>query len=375
MRRLVYVVVAVVAGCGGSLSSTPTAATRDPLAQPEAALAVETLPGELAGPWPAPVVRGASGWLIPWHDADGVHTRLVGDDGARDDRFVGGGTLIGAAATDDGYAVAVADGVVARVHFLAGASDRVVTAPLDGQPALGAASDGRQLLLASTRGGEVAIEDPRPLDATLLLVAPDGARSLALGRVAAAPTLSGDAAGFIVGGTLLVDGEGRLSAAPGHQVRDARVFRRPLVAGTLPTRDSIALDGNGWLDVDGLVGFAERAADGARLEVVRADGRALVEVGADLTPGLTRALPPTSRGDGGQSWLAAARAGRVLWASTIENDPVFAILDAAGMRADSGVIRIRNASSRSTVTSAGPAAVLFMWTEGRTSVHYAVQSW
>jgi len=66
-----------------------------------------------------------------------------------------------------------------------------------------------------------------------------------------------------------------LSPAPGHQVRDARIFRKPIAAGTEPTSDIISLDGDGWLTVDGLVGWAGRDTDVARLEVVTADGRAL----------------------------------------------------------------------------------------------------
>jgi hypothetical protein len=158
-------------------------------------------------------------------------------------------------------------------------------------------------------------------------------------------------------------------------VRDARVFRKPIAAGTLPTSDTISLDGGAWLAVDGLVGWAGRDDAVARLEVVTANGRALVEVGDDLTLRSQRALPATTRGDGGQSWIAAVAGSHVVWGATVENDPVFAILDASAMRADGGVVRIRNATSRTTIVSPGAAGVLFAWTEDRGNVRYAVNPW
>jgi hypothetical protein len=321
------------------------------------------------------VVRLANGWAIPWQDSGAIHVRFVGEDGTRADRTIERGTFVGAAATSDGYAIVVAADALLRVHFIAGPGvddrDDLVTAPLDGKPVLAAASDGTRVLLATTRGGEFAVEDPRPIDATLMLVARDGARAIDLGRVAAAPTLWGDSDGFVVAGTLTVDADGRVAPAPGRQVREARLFRAPIPAGTQPTSDRITVDGSSWLDVDGLVGWAARD----RFEVVRPDGRALVEVGADLTPRRSRALPSTTRGDAGQSWVAAAAAGRVVWAATRENDPVFAILDTADMLADSPVIRIAQPSSRTTVVSPGVAGVLFAWTEGVQSVRFAFEPW
>jgi hypothetical protein len=355
--------------------------SNDPFAGPEVAVAAETVPGTVSGPWPLPVVRGAGAWLIPWQDAAGVHARLVRDDGGRDDRFVDRGALVGAAATDDGFAVAVAVDGTARVHFVAGDRDDVVTVTLDGNAAPGAASDGQRVLFATTRGGEIAIEDPRPLDASLWLVTRDGgARAVPLGRVAAAPAPWGDARGFIVSGTLLVDGYGAIAAAPGRQVRDARVFRKPIASGTQPTSDTISLDGDGWMTLDGLVGFAAREGAGARLEVVSADaGRALVEVGDDLTPRTRLTLPTTARGDGGQAWVAAASARRVVFAATVDDDPVFVMLDAHDARADSGVIRVHDVRSRSTLVSAGVDTVLLVWVEaqndGRPEVRYAVEPW
>jgi len=371
-------VVAIVAGCGGAGQRGPasTAGDGDPLAQPEAPLAVETLPGKLAVAWPLPLARGAGGWLLPFSDGVEVHTRFVGDDGARDDRFVDRGALVGAAALADGFAVVVADAGALRVHFLGSdGADQVVTAPLDGDAVPAVASDGTRVLVAATQGGEIAVDGPRPLTATLALVDRDGARALDLGNVLGAPTPWGDARGFIVAGTLLLDGDGVIAPAPGRQVRDARVFRKPIAAGTLPTSDTISLDGGAWLAVDGLVGWAGRDADGVRLELVTPDGRALAEVGDDLTPRTQRALPSTTRGDGGQSWIAAAAGDRVVWAATVENDPVFAILDATGMQPESGVLRIRNATSRTPIVSPGAASVLFAWTEANGAVRYAVQSW
>ena len=369
--------VAIVAGCGGAgQRPASTADSVDPLALAETPLLVETLPGQLAGAWPAPYVRGAHGWLLPFSDGSEVHARLVGDDGGRGDRFVDRGTLVGAAALDDGFAVAVASDGEARLHFLGSdGSALIVHAPLDGKPVPGLASDGVRVLVAATQGGEIAVEQPRPLTATLALVARDGARAIDLGSVAAAPTPWGDAHGFIVAGALLVDGSGKTAPAPGRQVRDARVFRKPIAAGTLPTSDTISLGADSWLSVDGLVGWAGRADDVARLEVVTSSGRALVEVGDDLTPRSQRALPATTRGDGQQSWIAAVSGSHVVWAATVENDPVFAILDASAMRADGGVVRIRGATSRTTIVSPGASGLLLAWTEDGGTVRYAVTAW
>lgn len=342
---------------------------------PEAAPAVETLPGALDGAWPITPARVADGWVLPWRDDAGVHVRRVLDDGARDDRFVDGGALVGVAPLSTGFAVVVTDRVELRAHFVAADGERVVRLPLDGNPAPSVASDGARLLVAVTRGGEIAIEQPLPLTATLLLVDGDGARAIDLGAVAAIPSLTGDARGFVVGGTRLVDGAGALVPAPGRQIRDARLFRQSIAAGTLPTSDRVTLDGSAWLDAGGLVGFAARDGGVVRLEVVTDGGRALREVGDDLTPLATWPLPSTTRGDGGQSWLAAAAAGRALWAATVENDPVFAILQEPRMRADRAVIRIRAATSRTIVASAGPSGVLLTWIEGRSTVRYAVVAW
>ena len=128
-------VVAIVAGCGQRRAARRRRrqASDDPLTLPETPIAAETLPGTLDGAWPLPVARGAHGWLLPFSDGGAVHARLVGDDGARDDCFVDSGTLVGAAALADGFAVVVAADGAARVHFLgADGSDSVVAAPLDG---------------------------------------------------------------------------------------------------------------------------------------------------------------------------------------------------------------------------------------------------
>lgn len=376
--------VAIVAGCGGAGQRATTAASPspsdDPLALPEAALTVEALPGRIDRAWPIAVARGADAWLVPWTDGDSVSARRIGDDGGRDDRFVDHGALVGAAALDDGFAVVVASDGEARVHFLGrDGGDRVVHAPVDGKPVPGVASDGSRVVWADITGGDIAVDNPTPIDATLVVAARDGARTLALGTVAAAPSVWGDAHGFIVGGTLLLDGSDAAAApAPGHQVRDARLFRKPIAAGTQPTSDIISLgppDQDGWLTVDGLVGWAGRDGDAARLELVTADGRALEEVGQDLTPRFRRALPSTTRGDGGQSWVAAVAGDHVVWAATLKNDPVFAILDASDMRAASGLVHIRNATSRTTIVSPGASSVLLVWMEARDAVRYSVNAW
>ncbi len=370
--------VAVVAGCGGSVAPAAAALDGDPVALPETPLAVETLPGKLTSAWPIAAARGSDAWLLPWSDADGVYARRVGDDGARDDRFVDGGTIVGAAPLSDGFALVVAGAGEARVHFLRDdGSDRVVRAPVDGRAVPGVASDGTTVVFATIVGGDIAIEQPTPIDATLVVATPDGARLIALGRVNEAPSVWGDARGFVVGGTLLVDAAGDVGPAPGRQVRDARVFRKPIAAGTQPTSDSISLgppSGDGWLTVDGLVGWAGRDGRGARLELVGAAGRALQDVGDDLTPGARRPLPSTTRGDGGQSWVAAATGEHVVWAATQKNDPLFAILDARDMR-PTHLLHVHDASSRTTIVSPGPGSVLIAWVEGRSIVHYAVNAW
>jgi hypothetical protein len=370
-------VAIVAAGCVGpgqrAVTSTPEA---DPLALPESALTVETLPGTLTRAWPIAVARGGAGWLVPWTDADGVHARFIADDGGRDDRFIDAAQLVGAAALDDGFAVVIAGEGEARVHFLGSdGGDRVVHAPLTAKTVPGVASDGQRVVFATIVGGDIAVEQPTPIDATLVVVDRDGASAVELGRVPTTPSVWGDANGFIVGGTLCVDDAGTAWLAPGRQVRDARVFRKPAPAGTLPTSDTISLGDDRWLTVDGLVGWAGRDGDGARLEVVTDDGRALQEVGQDLTPRARVALPSTTRGDGGQSWVAAVAGTHLVWAATQKNDPVFAILDATAMRAIGGVVHLRNATSRTTIVSPGASSVLLSWTDVDDGVRYAVQPW
>jgi hypothetical protein len=160
-------------------------------------------------------------------------------------------------------------------------------------------------------------------------------------------------------------------------VRDARVFRQVFAAGSAPTSDTISLDGTAWRNVGGLVGWAGRSDDdGTALELVGSDGgRAFVEVGQDLTPRVSRVLPSTTRGDGGQAWIAAVAGRHVVWAATVENDPVFAILDATAMRADGGFVRLRGATSRSAVASPGGSSILFAWTEANAVVRYSVLEW
>jgi hypothetical protein len=162
-------------------------------------------------------------------------------------------------------------------------------------------------------------------------------------------------------------------------VRDARIFRKPIDAAAPPTSDIISLDGDGWLTVDGLVGWAGRADGGARLEVVNADGRALIEVGDDLTSRSRRALPSTTIGDGGQSWVAAVSDAHVVWAATLENDPVFAVLaltgDATAMQPTSGVVRLRHATLRTTIVSPGERSWLVAWSESDNVVRYSIVQW
>ncbi|HEY2745080.1 MAG TPA: hypothetical protein VGL86_10675 [Polyangia bacterium] len=376
-------VVAIVAGCSGAGQRATSSTDGDPLSQPEVPLAAATLPGKLAAAWPLPIARGANAWLLPYANGGEVYARFVADDGSTDDRDLDHGTIVGAAALADGFALAVADGADARVHFLASdGSDAVVSATnlfAGGASAVpGIASDGSCVLVVAVTGGDIAADGPTPLSAALALVDHDGgARAIPLGGVDAAPAPWGDTQGFIVGATLVVDGSGVVAPAPGRQIRDARLFRRASAAGAQPTSDIISLDGSIWRDVGGLVGWAGRGddGDGAALELVTDNGRALVEVGQDLTQRSSVALPSTTRGDGGQSWIAGVSGAHVVWASTVENDPVFAILDASRMRVQGGVTRIRNATSRTTIVSPGAAAVLLAWSEAGGVVRYGLAPW
>ena len=155
------------------------------------------------------------------------------------------------------------------------------------------------------------------------------------------------------------------------------MFRRAIAAGSLPTSDIVSLDGSIWRSVGGLVGWAGSSDGdgGAAFELVTTDGRALVEVGQDLTPRSQVTLPSTTIGDGGQSWIAAVGGTHVVWASTVENDPVFAILDGSPMSAEGGVTRIRNAASRTTIVSPGAMSVLLAWSEAGGVVRYGIVAW
>ena len=210
----------------------------------------------------------------------------------------------------------------------------------------------------------------------MALVGSDGARTIELGAVSTAPTPWGDAGGFIVSGALLMDASGTIALAPGHQVRDARVFRQSYPAGNLPTSDTISLDGSAWMSVDGLVGWAGRDGDGARSSRSSAAPAARSSRWeTDLTPRSQRALPSTTRGDGGQSWIAAVSGSHVVWAATVENDPGLRHLGRVG---DARPGR-RSAPPRrelaDDIVSPGNDSVLLGWTESRGAVRYAVAGW
>jgi hypothetical protein len=64
-----------------------------------------------------------------------------------------------------------------------------------------------------------------------------------------------------------------------------------------------------------------------------------------------------------------------VWGATVENDPVFAILDATAMSGDGGFVRIRGATSRTTEVSPGAAGVLLAWTGDGGTVRYTVLGW
>ena len=148
--------VAVVAGCSGSgqRAATSTGDSDDPLAQPEAPLAAETLPGTLDRRLAARRSRAAPpAGSCPTAMAARCYARFVGDDGSRVDRDVDRGTLVGAAALDDGFALVVAAGGTARVHFLGARRERRPSSPRR-SPATavpGVASDGSRVLVARHR--------------------------------------------------------------------------------------------------------------------------------------------------------------------------------------------------------------------------------
>jgi hypothetical protein len=378
----VTMVAALAGGCAGGVD---TATGEDALAGAARTVAVADLPGRATAARPM-VARAPDGWVLPWQDGDGVHVRVVADAaraGERPDgdRFVGPGALLGVAGLSGGFAVALAVPDGARLFRFAGGEVRVQAVPaaaLDGSAAPALASDGANLLLLTTRGGDIAVETPRPLSAGLVLIADDGSmRTVALGPVASLPSLSGDARGFIVAAgaaAWLVAGDGTVRAAPGSQIADARLFRRPLTAGAVVTADEIARDGARWLAVPGLVGWAAGDDDGdaATLELVDARGRWLARVGESLTWDGARPLPPTSAPDAA---VCAADAARVIFAAPSGRDLVFAVLAAGAgndLRSAAGVARLPNASARATAWRLGATSVLAAWNDPEGVVHYAV---
>jgi hypothetical protein len=375
---VVTMVAALAGGCGGEAD---TSAGGDALAGAARALALSELPGRATVARPL-VARSGGGWVLPWQDAQGVHVRVLADDGAgAADRFVAAGRLIGAVGLGGGFAVAVADAGGARLFRFVDAVDapvieqRVPTAVLDGDLAPALASDGSHLLLLTIRGGELAPETPRPLFASLVLVAADGSSGrAALGQVASLPSLSGDARGFIVAAgsaAWLVAGDGSVRPAPGSQIAAARLFRRAITPGTSVASDEIARDGGRWLSVPGLVGWASGdgdRGDGATLELVAGRTRFVAEVGDDLTWSGARPLPSTSAADAA---VCAADSRRVILAAPAAADLVFAVLDRSDLRSASPPARLPGASTRATSWQLGPTGALAVWNGPEGVVHYA----
>jgi hypothetical protein len=346
--RLALVVFAVaVGGCGAA----------DPFAGAPRPLAVVALPGHAAATR-APIARTRGSTLIAFADGDGLYARLFADDGRVLDRALGPATLVAVAGLDEGFAVAVRVPGGIAVHFLDawGAADRLRTVALAGTPIDALASDGKRVILAATTGGEIAIDTPRPLNATLAIVAPDTEpMTIELGQVPAPPSLWGDHAGFVVAGAQLLDGSGAMAAAPGVQLATARLFRRPVTAGA--RADVISRDGQRWLGLDGL---ATRAATDGRetllqLAARQAEGGELLWVRQDLT--LRARLPAPSTGS-----LQATNGDLLIW-SRDESDTAFAGLDAATAAPRGQWIEILGAARGSISMALGASDVVFAWND------------
>ena len=242
--------VAVVAGAAAPVARRrrrrAPATIRSP--QPEAPLAAETLPGRLVGAWPLPLARGAAGWLLPYATA------------ARSTPASSATTARASTATSTRHARRrhrarrrLRAGRRLRRHraralprrrrqrrrprrHRAARRHRRPRRRQRRQPRARRRHAGGDI----TAAGDDAARPARSSSSTAR-----GALVIDLGAVAAAPTPWGDRGGFIVGGTLLVDGAGNVAPVPGRQVRDARVFRQVFAAGSAPTSDIISLDGDG----------------------------------------------------------------------------------------------------------------------------------
>jgi hypothetical protein len=346
--RLAGVVVSAVAfavaGC----------AARDPFAGAPRPLTVATLPGHAAAAV-APLARSRGATLIAFADRDELYARHLSDDGTAGDRALGPGTLIAVAALDDGFAVAVHTDDGIAVHFLDGGAtaEQICRVTLAGTLLPALASDGQRVLLGATRGGEIAIDTPRPLYATLALVSRDAPPvTIDLGEVPAPPSLWGDRQGFVVGGVRLVDDAGTIARAPGLQIAAARLFRRP-IAPTHATHDIISVDGRRWLPLDGLVA---RAASDGDATLVQLDAGDLVRFDPDLT--LQARLPSPPAGS-----LYALSNDVMIWS----RDAAFAILNAKSAAPRGQWIEILGAAPGSISLAVGPTDMVLAWNDVSTA--------
>lgn len=349
MRAVSLVItVAVAAAAGGC-------AGQDPFAGAPQKLSVAALPGGATSA-SAAIARTRGAYLLSWRDGSGIHARILADGNDAPngiDRALGPGELAGVAGLTDGFAVAVVEPAAVAVHFLDanGANDVVQRVTLAGTPLTYIASDGQRVIVAATSGGEIAIDGPRPLYATLAIVSSSGSRVIDLGQVGAPPSLWGDASGFVVAGKQLLDGAGTMVTAPGEQISAARMFRKP-VTSPQPTRDDISNNGKSWLALDGLASAAASTGSDTLLQL---DSGELERVGADLTLRARFPLPSVGR-------LVTAGDDVILWGRS-DDESAFVTLDAASAAVRGAWIQIPDADRDSISVALGTTDVLFAWND------------
>jgi hypothetical protein len=95
----------------------------------------------------------------------------------------------------------------------------------------------------------------------------------------------------------------------------------------------------------------------------------------DLTYAAARPLPSTRRGDAGSGALVAGDAAHLVWSAALENEALFALLDAATLRADPAVIRVRAARPGSLAFALASTRFVMAWLAPDNLVRYSVIDW
>ncbi len=337
-------------------------------------LTVEALPGETPPmQWPPPLIFSRGRYLLPWHDGDGLHARVLRAGAAPSDILLGSGRLAGAAPWRDGFALSSLRGQVVTIYFLDGAGN-VVSSTVDavGLPAPALAGDGEHALVAATVPSNLPPHPatgaaPPPLDAHALVIAPgEPPAFVELGLVQATPPVYGDASGFIVDGTYQLSA-GRaglaVSRAPAEALAGARLFRQ-----LAPLGDLVSTDGDAWAETGGDVAWA--VTDGAGVAVdVTVDGvDELLALDGELHL-IARAPVPPSGG------LRGARGDRALYEEILDGgDHAFTVLDRAGLatRPGAGWVRVPAPSSRTVAVVLGDSDLLLAWIDADRVARYAL---